>query len=164
VVERTSGFVTTATKSLDAMRSADKDARDVLLEVIDAGRESMRTMTELPKNAASRFIDELEQIAGRSQARPKRPSRSPGTSPSKVAAPTASNKARRPRRRAASKADEQRCRVCARPWLSSCPRHLRRPSAPPLRPVGVTAFARLDRTNSVCRSSDRRYNRKPSVR
>jgi len=61
-MERTSAFVKTASKSLSTVRSADKDAGQVLLEVVDAGRESMRTMTELPKKAAERFIDELDKI------------------------------------------------------------------------------------------------------
>jgi hypothetical protein len=75
--ERTSGFVSTAARSLDAIRSSDKDARDVLLEVIDVGRESMRTMTELPRHAATRFIDELEVIAGKRQTRHARGPKSP---------------------------------------------------------------------------------------
>ena len=61
-MERTSAFVKTASKSLSTIRSADKDAGQVLLEVVDAGRESMRTMTELPKKAAERFVDELDKI------------------------------------------------------------------------------------------------------
>ena len=60
-MERTSAFVKTASKSLSTIRSADKDAGQVLLEVVDAGRESMRTMTDLPKKAAERFIDELDR-------------------------------------------------------------------------------------------------------
>jgi len=100
-VERTSGFVTSATRSLDAMRSADKGARDVLLEVIDVGRESMRTMTELPKNAASRFIDELEEIAGKRRARPPRAPRSSGSARAKGAPPAGASKNRRAARRRA---------------------------------------------------------------
>ena len=37
-MERTSAFVKTASKSLSTIRSADKDAGQVLLEVVDAGR------------------------------------------------------------------------------------------------------------------------------
>ena len=96
--ERTSGFVTTAAKSLDAMRASDKNPRDVLLEVIDVGRESMRTMTELPRQAATRFIDELEGIAGKRQTRHTRARKSP---PANGDAPAAAPKAgRAPRRRA----------------------------------------------------------------
>lgn len=100
-VERTSSFVTTATKSLDAMRSADKDAKEALLEVIDVGRESLRTMTELPRNAASRFIDELEQISAKRKARPSRSPRS-GRSAEDKHRPAANPK-RAPRRRARMK-------------------------------------------------------------
>lgn len=95
--ERTSGFVTTAAKSLDAMRASDKNPRDVLLEVIDVGRESMRTMTELPRQAATRFIDELEGIAGKRQTRHARARKSPANGDAPAAAPKAG---RAPRRRA----------------------------------------------------------------
>jgi hypothetical protein len=96
--ERTSGFVSTAARSLDAIRSSDKDARDVLLEVIDVGRESMRTMTELPRHAATRFIDELEVIAGKRQTRHARaPKSPPATGPASAAPPKAG---RAPKRRA----------------------------------------------------------------
>lgn len=96
--ERASGFVSTAARSLDAMRAPDKNPRDVLLEVIDVGRESMRTMTELPRHAATRFIDELEEIAGKRQTRH---ARAPKSSPSNGPAPAAPPKAgRAPRRRA----------------------------------------------------------------
>jgi hypothetical protein len=96
--ERTSGFVSTAAKSLDAMRSPDKNPRDVLLEVIDVGRESMRTMTELPRHAASRFIDELEGIAGKRQTRRARGPKPPPANGSAPATPPRTG--RTPRRRA----------------------------------------------------------------
>jgi len=95
--ERTSGFVSTAAKSLDAMRSSDKNARDALLEVVDVGRESMRTMTELPRHAAARFINELEGIAGRRQTRH---ARAPKSSPANGPAPAGPPKpGRAPKRR-----------------------------------------------------------------
>jgi hypothetical protein len=96
--ERTSGFVSTAARSLDALRSPDKNPRDVLLEVVDVGRESMRAMTELPRNAAARFIDELEGIAGKRQTRRERAPKPP---PANGAAPGAPPKAARARRRRA---------------------------------------------------------------
>jgi len=69
-MERTSAFVKTATKTLSAIRSQDKDAGQLLLEVVDQGRESMRTMTELPRNAATRFIEELDELERKRKAGP----------------------------------------------------------------------------------------------
>ncbi len=71
-MERTSAFVKTATKTLSAIRSQDKDAGQLLLEVVDQGRESMRTMTELPRNAAARFIQELDELERKRKAGPGR--------------------------------------------------------------------------------------------
>jgi len=74
-VERTSAFVKTATQTLGAIRSQDKNAEQVLLEMVDHSRESMRAMAELPRNAAARFIRELDEMenkrrsAGRGKAR-----------------------------------------------------------------------------------------------
>lgn len=61
-LEQTSAFVKTATATLGAIRSQEKSADQLLLETVDAGRETIRTMTELPRKAASRFIHELDQI------------------------------------------------------------------------------------------------------
>ncbi|MGH8428482.1 MAG: hypothetical protein ACRES7_10975 [Gammaproteobacteria bacterium] len=58
-IEQTSSYVTAASKSLEAIRSRDQDAGQVLLELADANREAMRRMTELPRKIAERYISEL---------------------------------------------------------------------------------------------------------
>ncbi len=67
-IERTSAFVKTATQTLGAIRSRDKNAKQVLLEMVDESRESMRAMTELPRNAAARFIRELDEMEKKRKA------------------------------------------------------------------------------------------------
>ncbi len=61
-VEKTSEFVTSATNSLSNLNSEDQETKDVLLEVVDAARESIRAMTELPRHTATRFIEELDEL------------------------------------------------------------------------------------------------------
>jgi len=86
-VERTSAFVKSATQTLGAIRSQDKNAKQLLLEMVDQSRESMRAMTELPRNAAARFIRELDEMekkrkhGGRGTARAK--ARGAAASPAK---------------------------------------------------------------------------------
>ncbi len=61
-MEQTSEYVKATSETLKTIRSADKDTSQVLLEVVDKGRESIRTMTELPRNAAAHFIHELDSL------------------------------------------------------------------------------------------------------
>lgn len=58
-IEQTSAYVKTASQSLAAIRSSDRDAGQVLLELTDANREAMRRMTELPRKMAERYLSEL---------------------------------------------------------------------------------------------------------
>ncbi len=94
-VERTSAFVKTATQTLTAIRSQDKNAKQVMLEMVDQSRESMRAMTELPRNAAARFIRELDDLEDRrrSAGRGRAPKRARG----------AAAKPARPKRRVRAK-------------------------------------------------------------
>ncbi len=64
-VEQTSRFVGTATDQLRAIREEDRDAKAMLLEIVDAGRASIRGMSELPRQAAFRFIEELDELESR---------------------------------------------------------------------------------------------------
>jgi hypothetical protein len=98
-IEQTSEFVQSATKTLSAINTEDPP-KDVLLELVDAGRASMRAITEIPRHTATRFIEELDNLekenaetpsanvrrrraaakagakkAGRRRARPKRANR-----------------------------------------------------------------------------------------
>ena len=61
-IEQTSAFVQTATTSLANISSEDAKTRDVLLELVDAGRASVRSMTEIPRNTANKFIEELDKL------------------------------------------------------------------------------------------------------
>jgi hypothetical protein len=93
-MERTSAFVKTATKTLSSIRSQDKDASQLLLEIVDQARESMRTMTELPRNAAARFIQELDELERKRKAGPA------GGARGKAGGSRRARPASRPRRRA----------------------------------------------------------------
>lgn len=61
-IEETSEFVNSATKTLASISSEEQQAKDVLLELVDAGRASVRSMTEIPRHTATRFIEELDRI------------------------------------------------------------------------------------------------------
>jgi hypothetical protein len=78
-VEQTSAFVKSASSSLRTINSEGHEPKEVLLEVVDAGRASIRSMTELPRHTASRFIDELDEIRSKKKG-PAAPSRTTGTS------------------------------------------------------------------------------------
>ena len=98
-IEQTSAFVQSATNSLSTLSKDDHTTKDSLLELVDAGRASLRSMTEIPRHTASRFIEELDRLAQNkgAAATPKREAKS--ASPSKR-----SKKAGRARRTRAGRA------------------------------------------------------------
>lgn len=102
-IEQTSGFVQSASKTLTNINS-EEEPKEVLLELVDAGRASVRSMTELPRHTASRFIEALDEFAEKKAEKKKekkkkaRPKTAPGTSRRK-SAPTKRTK-KSPRRRA----------------------------------------------------------------
>ena len=61
-IEQTSEFVQSATKSLSSINEEDQQTKDVLLELVDAGRASLREMTDIPRHTATRFIEELDRF------------------------------------------------------------------------------------------------------
>ncbi len=61
-IEQTSAYVQSASKSLSTITAEDQQAKDVLLELVDAGRASVRSMTEIPRHTATRFIEELDRL------------------------------------------------------------------------------------------------------
>lgn len=67
-IEQTSLFVKSATQNLSTIKADDKKARDVLLELVDAGRASVRSMTEIPRHTATRFIEELDRLEKKKSA------------------------------------------------------------------------------------------------
>ncbi|MEO6527932.1 MAG: hypothetical protein ABIP93_15035 [Gemmatimonadaceae bacterium] len=78
-IEKTSEFVQSATKTLTSINSEDQKTKDSILELIDAGRASLRSMTEIPRNTATRFIEELDKIEKKTgPAKPAPKPASPG--------------------------------------------------------------------------------------
>jgi hypothetical protein len=72
-------FVQSASKTLSTITAEDQTGKDLLLELVDAGRASIRSMTEIPRNSAARFIEELDKVekqqaADAKPAKPKKPS------------------------------------------------------------------------------------------
>lgn len=98
-IEETSNFVQSASKTLTNINS-EEEPKEVLLELVDAGRASARSMTELPRHTATRFIEALDEFkAKKKKAKPtaKKAARKPAAK--KAAAPKRTRKAA-PRRRA----------------------------------------------------------------
>jgi hypothetical protein len=91
-VDRASAFVKTAASGLETARSTEKSGSKVLLELVDAGRESIRTLTELPRNAAAQFVRELDDIASKRRGR----AAARATPPAGTGAAAASRPASRP--------------------------------------------------------------------
>ncbi|MEP7348088.1 MAG: hypothetical protein ABI877_22655, partial [Gemmatimonadaceae bacterium] len=67
-IEQTSAFVQSATNALSTITAEDQQSKDVLLELVDAGRASARSMTEIPRHSATRFIEELDKIEAQKKA------------------------------------------------------------------------------------------------
>ncbi len=91
-IEKTSAFVQSATKTLSAINT-DDNAKDVLLELVDAGRASARAMTEIPRHTAQRFLEELDKAEKKAPKAPKpapaavRARRAPGAARAPAGAP-----------------------------------------------------------------------------
>ena len=68
-VEQTSGFVQSATKTLSSINS-NEAPKDVLLELVDAGRASVRSLTDIPRHTARRFLEELDKLEKKKVADP----------------------------------------------------------------------------------------------
>jgi len=66
-IEQTSAFVQSASKTLSNINAEDQQAKDMLLELVDAGRASVRSMTEIPRHTATRFIEELDRLEEKKQ-------------------------------------------------------------------------------------------------
>lgn len=103
-IDQTTEFVQEATATLSRIASDDQEAKDVLLELVDAGRASVRGLTEIPRHTAARFIEELDRFeeakatAAKSKAvAPKAPKPSPTKGASRKAG-KATKKAARPKR------------------------------------------------------------------
>lgn len=69
-IEQTSDFVQSATKTLTSINSDEQKTKDSILELIDAGRASLRNMTEIPRNTANKFIEELDKLQKETEPTP----------------------------------------------------------------------------------------------
>ena len=99
-IDRTTEFVDTASKTLSNINSDDPQTKDVLLELVDAGRASARALTEIPRNTATRFIEELDKFeAKKLAAKASTPAAKKAATRSRAGAKAAS----RPASRAAKK-------------------------------------------------------------
>jgi hypothetical protein len=49
--------------------NSNDPAKDVLLELLDAGRASARSMTEIPRHTATKFLEELDKLDQENQQR-----------------------------------------------------------------------------------------------
>jgi hypothetical protein len=111
-IEQTSTFVTSATKTLSSINTEDQQAKDMLLELVDAGRASARAMTEIPRHTATRFIEELDRLEEKKKAEKTTAKTAAKKSASKTvskAAPastTAKKGSRRPRPKRAGRVKE----------------------------------------------------------
>jgi hypothetical protein len=77
-IDHTSNYVKAAGINLSSIRSSNKDANQMLLELVDASREAARFMTELPKRAADDFLSELDAIERRKAASGRPPAKRRG--------------------------------------------------------------------------------------
>ncbi|UCH64121.1 MAG: hypothetical protein JSU77_06800 [Fidelibacterota bacterium] len=74
-------FSNETSKRLGKIRSNPSDAKRLLLEITDVSREGLRGLNELPRQAAERFVEEMEKSSRARKAaskpgprpKPKRP-------------------------------------------------------------------------------------------
>ena len=96
-IEHTTTFVQSATKTLSSINTDDPKSRDVVLELLDAGRASVRSLTDIPRHVAANFIEELDKLAAQKEKD------TPSARPSAQATPS-SRKAAAARRKRAGRA------------------------------------------------------------
>ncbi len=107
-IEQTSVFVQSATKSLSTFNAEDQETKDVLLELVDAGRASIRAMTEIPRNTATRFIEELDRIEEQKAEAAKKAAKK---RPRKKSAKKAASAKRKAKKRGTAKRPRRATRV-----------------------------------------------------
>ncbi|MEO8621057.1 MAG: hypothetical protein ABI625_08320 [bacterium] len=62
-IDQTSAFVQSATTTLASINDSSQHTKDSILELVDAGRASLRGLTEIPRHTATKFIEELDKLA-----------------------------------------------------------------------------------------------------
>jgi ERCC4-related helicase len=109
-IEQTSTFVTSATKTLSSINAEDQQAKNMLLELVDAGRASARAMTEIPRHTATRFLEELDRLEEKKKeaekTAPTKKSAKKVVGRSAPASATAKKSSRRPRPKRAGRVKE----------------------------------------------------------
>jgi hypothetical protein len=108
-IEQTGEFVNSATRALASINAEDQQAKDVLLELVDAGRASMRSMTEIPRHSALRFIEELDRVKQETSEQPTK--RTPGVRPSSR---PSSRQAKKPAKRTAKRTAKRKSQGAAK--------------------------------------------------
>lgn len=105
-ITQTTEFINSATKTLASINAPEHQTSDSILELVDAGRASLRAMTEIPRNTATRFIEELDKRqAAAASASATTAKSAAAAAASATAAPSASAKrAARPRPKRAGRA------------------------------------------------------------
>ncbi len=101
-ITQTSEFINSATKTLASINAPDHQTKDSILELVDAGRASLRAMTEIPRNTATRFIEELDKRQSESTPTPSAARKSAASAP--ATSSTATKRAARPRPKRAGRA------------------------------------------------------------
>jgi hypothetical protein len=66
-IAETSHFVRLASDNLRTIGKDKPPSRETLLELLDVGRGTIRSMMELPRSTASHFIEELDQLSQRAR-------------------------------------------------------------------------------------------------
>ncbi len=99
-IEQTAAFVQSATKSLTSINTDDPKSKDIVLELLDAGRASVRSMTEIPRHTATRFIEELDKLEEKKTAAKKTARKTARSSTGDDTKSPAARKAPRRRKRA----------------------------------------------------------------
>lgn len=74
-VKETAAYSKTAERSLGRLRTNPDDSNKILIELTDAQAAHLRTVTELPRQAANRFVAELDRLraGGATRTRSTRP-------------------------------------------------------------------------------------------
>lgn len=103
-IEHTTTFVQSATKTLTSINTDDPKSRDVVLELLDAGRASVRSLTEIPRNTASHFIAELDKFAAQKASASAATRSTSDATTGMPAKSTAAKRSAAPRRKRAGRA------------------------------------------------------------
>jgi hypothetical protein len=107
-IEQTSTVVTSATKTLSSINE-EQQTKDMLLELVDAGRASARALTEIPRHTATRFLEELDRLEEKKKQAEKAPAKKAAKKVAVGSAPaqtTAKKTSRRPRPKRAGRVKE----------------------------------------------------------